>query len=158
MPTWIQRFVRKRHWIQHFLSKSCRKQEMETSLKNPKKSLLAGGFKYSLFSPLLGEDSHFVKPPTSLKSLQITAFLRYFTSNFSASPKALPKKPHASPLHRRARYETWKAMEELYRQGPLSIWHREDMVLLYTAGQIIGIIGMIIIGTCIYLRKITTQK
>lgn len=30
---------------------------------------------------------------------------------------ALPKKPHGSPLHRRARHETWKAMEELYRRG-----------------------------------------
>eukprot|EP00435_Cladocopium_sp_Y103_P032877 s2677_g8.t1 len=29
---------------------------------------------------------------------------------------ALPKKPHTSPLHRRARHETWKALEELYRQ------------------------------------------
>eukprot|EP00913_Durusdinium_trenchii_P028819 g27024.t1 len=28
----------------------------------------------------------------------------------------VPKKPHTSPLHRRARHETWKAMEELYRQ------------------------------------------
>ena len=28
----------------------------------------------------------------------------------------IPKKPHASPLHRRARHETWRAMEELYKQ------------------------------------------
>ncbi|CAE7718890.1 unnamed protein product [Symbiodinium sp. CCMP2592] len=30
---------------------------------------------------------------------------------------ALPKKPHSSPEHRRARIETWKALEDLYRQG-----------------------------------------
>ncbi|CAE7304401.1 unnamed protein product [Symbiodinium natans] len=30
---------------------------------------------------------------------------------------ALPKKPHSSPEHRRARYDTWRALEDLYRQG-----------------------------------------
>ena len=29
--------------------------------------------------------------------------------------EALPKKPHSSPEHRRARIETWKALEDLYR-------------------------------------------
>ncbi|CAJ1362139.1 unnamed protein product, partial [Effrenium voratum] len=28
---------------------------------------------------------------------------------------ALPKKPHGSPLHRAARHQTWRALEELYR-------------------------------------------
>ena len=85
---------------------------------------LGGGFKYFLFSPLFGEDSHFdsyfsngLKPPTSFSLIHF-----------------------ASPLHRRGRCSyfqtTRRRSGRLPRTSPVPFWPLGFLLLLeYNAGH-----------------------